>query len=108
MNLLYLVSEESELSFDSENLMLIKGARKWKTRDMQTLKQMLLSGLGWGYIPRHLAELELKEGRLVPLTPHGFEYSIQGELCLVRREENTLGPVASMIWQSFLSPGGII
>ncbi|WDE03337.1 LysR family transcriptional regulator [Thalassomonas viridans] len=99
-----LVSEESELRFDSENLMLIKGACKWKTRDMQTLKQMLLSGLGWGYIPRHLAEQELKEGRLVPLTPQGLDFSIQGELCLVRREESTLGPVASMIWQSFVPP----
>ncbi|WDE01132.1 LysR family transcriptional regulator [Thalassomonas actiniarum] len=100
----YLVSEESELSFDSENLMLIKGARKWKTRDMQTLKQMLLSGLGWGYIPRHLAEEALKDGRLVSLTPQGFEFSIQGEICLVRREEHTLGPVAAVIWKNFLSP----
>ena len=96
-----LVSEESELSFDTENLMLIKGVRKWKTRDMQTLKQLLLSGLGWGYIPRHLAEQELEQGQLVALTPEGVEYSITGEICLVRRLEKTSGPVATMIWQHF-------
>ena len=96
-----LISEESELNFDTENLMLVKGARKWKTRDIHTLKSLLLSGLGWGYIPRHLAEQELNTGALVALTPKGFEYSIEGEIRLVRRKEKTLGPVASMIWQSF-------
>jgi len=97
----HLMVEESGLSFDTENLMLIKGVRQWKTRDANTLKQMLLAGLGWGFIPEHMVQDELAGGALVALQPEDMEYSIDGEIRLIRRQEQTLGPVASMLWQGF-------
>ncbi|GGK62991.1 LysR family transcriptional regulator [Amphritea balenae] len=97
----HLMVEESGLSFDTESLMLIKGVRQWKTRDANTLKQMLLAGLGWGFIPEHMVQTELARGDLVRLQPEDLEYSIDGEIRLVRRQEHSLGPVASMLWQSF-------
>lgn len=101
----HLQIEESELSFDSESLMMITGARHWKTRDIHTLKQLLLAGLGWGFIPENLVQEELSSGELVALEPTDLEYCISGEIRLIRRQEQTLGPVARMLWEGFSAAG---
>ena len=98
---IHLMVEESDLSFDTESLLMIKGVRHWKTRDANTLKQLLLAGLGWGFIPEHMVLEELHQGSLVALQPKDHEYAIDGEIRLVRRQEHTLGPVARMLWQQF-------
>ncbi|WP_028468371.1 LysR family transcriptional regulator [Neptunomonas japonica] len=99
----HLTVEESGLNFDSENLMMMKGLRQWKTQDAHTLKQMLLGGLGWGFIPEHMVQNELIQGTLVALQPEDMEHTINGEIRLIRRQEQTLGPVATMLWQSFVT-----
>ncbi|BBB28088.1 LysR family transcriptional regulator [Neptunomonas japonica] len=99
----HLTVEESGLSFDSENLMMMKGLRQWKTQDAHTLKKMLLGGLGWGFIPEHMVQDELSQGVLVPLQPQDIEHTINGEIRLIRRKEQTLGPVATMLWESFIA-----
>lgn len=96
-----LIIEESGLSFDTDKLMQVKGARQLKTRDSNTLKQLLLAGMGWGLVPEHMVQQELLQGLLVPLQPHDLEYCIDGDIRLIRRQEQTLGPVASMLWQGF-------
>ncbi len=96
-----LVVEHSDLSFDTEELTIIKGCRKWTTLDTQSLKQMLLAGLGWGYIPEGMIIEELKLGTLMTLEPEELEYSIEGEIRMVRRQEFTLGPVAAVMWEEF-------
>ena len=93
--------EESDLSFDTHDLILLKGCRQWRTKDAYTLKNMLVEGLGWGYIPEFMVAEELKSGQLVKLQPAELEYSISGEIRLIKRQETTLGPVASMIWNEF-------
>ena len=96
-----LTTEESQLEFDSENLSLLNGVRQWKTRDTQTLKHMLLAGLGWGLVSKHLVERELQEGNLIQLHLTDVESSINGEVRVVRNQHKTLGPVASFLWQNF-------
>lgn len=93
--------ETSSFSFDSDSLMLDKGVRRWKAQDGFTVKQLLLAGLGWGYVAEHLVKDELERGALIRLTPADVEYSVMGEVRLIRNLEDSLGPVASMIWHSF-------
>ena len=94
--------EESDLSFDTHDLILLKGCRQWRTKDAYTLKSLLLEGLGWGYMPEFMVINEIKSGQLIQLKPTGMEHDISGEIRIVKRQESTLGPVASMIWNSFL------
>ena len=97
--------EESDLSFDTHDLMLLKGCRQWRTKDAYTLKNMLVEGLGWGYIPEFMVAEELKSGRLVKLKLKELEYTITGEIRLIKRQECTLGPVSTMIWNEFVNKG---
>lgn len=94
--------KESDLSFDTHELMLLKGCRQWQTKDAYTLKNMLVEGLGWGYIPEFFVDEELKSKKLIRLKPKEIEYNISGEIRLIKRKQYTLGPVSSMIWNEFL------
>ena len=94
--------EESDLSFDTHDLILLKGCRQWRTKDAYTLKNMLVEGLGWGYIPEFMVAEELKSGKLVKLKLKELEYTITGEIRLIKRQECTLGPVSTMIWNEFV------
>lgn len=73
------------------------GARCWHAADFNMKKQMIMNGLGWGYMPIHLVEAELELGQLVivdleakprvPVTVH-----------VLKNIERPLGPVASLLW----------
>lgn len=94
--------EQSELAFDTMDLIILEGCREWRTKDAYTLKNMLIEGLGWGFIPEFLVAEQLESGELVRLKPPEFESTISGEIRLIKRKNSTLGPVSSMIWDSFL------
>lgn len=98
-----IVIEDSELSFDTENLTPLKGVRQWKTRDAFTLKLLLMAGLGWSYLPEQLVSEELKQGSLVILEPQDLEFCIEGESRLIRRQDLTPGPVANLLWQGIIA-----
>ncbi len=97
----HLVIEASGFEFDSENLMMLKGVRTWRTQSANTLKQLLVAGLGWGFIPEHMIRDELANGTLIPLQPKDMEYCIDGEVRLLRNQKSSLGPVAKMLWHTF-------
>lgn len=97
----HLSVEESNLSLDSHELILLKGSRQWRTKDAYTLKSLLVAGLGWGHIPEFMVADEIAEGSLVKIENNDIESSITGEIRIVKRQEDTLGPVASMIWNTF-------
>lgn len=101
-NEVHLTIKESELSFDTHELLLLQGCRQWHTKDAHTLKNMLIEGLGWGFIPEFLIAEELKSKKLIRLKPAEIEHNISGEIRLIKRKQYTLGPVSSMIWGEFL------
>ena len=100
-----LTSHASELDFDSEKLTLLAGVHQWKTRDTQTLKHMLLAGLGWGLVPEHLVERELTERSLLQVHLSDAESVITGDVRAVRKQDKTPGPVASHLWECFKQLG---
>ena len=47
----------------------VLSTRTWRIGDMGAKHALLLAGLGWGSLPRHLVEEDLAHGRLVTLRP---------------------------------------
>ena len=47
----------------------VLSTRTWRVADLPTKRAMLLRGLGWGNLPRHLAAKDVAEGRLVRIRP---------------------------------------
>ncbi len=43
---------------------MLAGGQKWNVSDFNTKKSVIKAGLGWGGMPEHLIEPELKTGEL--------------------------------------------
>jgi DNA-binding transcriptional LysR family regulator len=65
--------------------------------DFLSKKELLLSNLGWGFMPEHLIENELKKKRLV--TTHGETMRIP--MVIARDPLHSLGPCADFLWTHF-------
>ncbi len=81
---------------------VVEGARHWRVSDIFMKKQMILSGLGWGGMPYHLVEEELRDGRLIPLQIEDIEKS-SCDMVLTRKRNQPIGPVAQKLWEYFLN-----
>jgi DNA-binding transcriptional LysR family regulator len=55
-------------------------------------------GMGWGHMPRHLTEPNLRDGSLLPITGRYFKGG-QVELVAARRRNTPHGPIANRLWQ---------
>lgn len=71
----------------------VLSTRTWRVLDLQTKRELLRAGLGWGNLPLHVARADLDRGRLVRLRLEGWaddEHTLH--LVLVHRRDATLGP----------------
>lgn len=51
----------------------VVGLRTWRLADLGAKHAMLLAGLGWGSMPRHMVAADLAGGRLVELLPQNWD-----------------------------------
>ena len=51
----------------------VAARRTWRLADLGAKRSMLLAGLGWGSMPRHIVEDDLATGRLVRLRPASWD-----------------------------------
>ncbi|MFS8184150.1 LysR substrate-binding domain-containing protein [Pseudovibrio denitrificans] len=91
-----IVVKSSDAQFPDSGL--LSDAPKWFVTDLQAKKDLITSGLGWGRLPCHMIAQELTEGVLKPLPTLG---EISLSICLAKRDNHHLGPVASHIWSYF-------
>jgi len=78
---------------------VLEGGRYWFVNDHLAKKEIILAGLGWGRLQRHLVERELAEGRLVALPLVDFEVVMGIDIRVIRRRGASPGPVAASLWQ---------
>ncbi|WP_144394333.1 LysR family transcriptional regulator [Pleionea sediminis] len=96
-----ITTQESGLNFDNESLSSFKSAsQQCRVNSPETSRQMLINEMGWGMIPKHYVEDDLKQERLKPLKILDFESEFTGEIRAFRQRNKTHGPVAEFIWQS--------
>lgn len=76
---------------------LLDEGHKWRMNDANFKREIILAGLGWGHLPLHSIERELKEKKLVTLD---FEdiHPRDLEIHLIRLKKVSLGVVAKNLW----------
>jgi len=90
-----IVKSSDRLSPDTH---IVDDALKWYVTDLTSKKALITAGLGWGRMPYHMVEKEIKNKQLICL-------DTQGELNLpvyvTKLKNKALGPVALKIWNYF-------
>lgn len=76
---------------------LLSGGQRWTVSDFEAKKSVIKAGLGWGGIPEHIMEPELRSGDLVPLSVEGYPPR-HTEIFAIRRRDQAMGKVMSDIW----------
>jgi DNA-binding transcriptional LysR family regulator len=70
----------------------VLSSRTWRLADLGAKKSMLLAGLGWGNMPAHMVEDEIKDGRLTVIQPAGSDTVTALVLGAAYISEHSLGP----------------
>lgn len=77
---------------------LVPGASRITVADQFMKREVILQGLGWGHLPKHLIEQDLDDGRLLSIEGSTFARS-RVALGALRRRGVPQGPVAERLWQ---------
>ena len=78
---------------------LLPGGLRWTVSDFDTKKNILLSNMGWGGMPEHLIQKELKNGSLVRLSVEGYPPTPVPHF-LIRRKDKDIGVVGQSLWSA--------
>lgn len=81
---------------------LLPEGKKWVLSDANFKKDLIVAGMGWGHLPEHSIEREIKEKKLAILD---FEDIHPRELAihLIRLKKVSLGIVAKSLWDQLTS-----
>lgn len=80
---------------------VVPGKRHWAVGDLAIKKELLMAGLGWGRMPRHLIDDELASARLLPIDVPGIPISFKADIAIVRMQGRPVGPISERMWQEF-------
>ncbi len=69
----------------------------WVVNDFAMKKRIIVAGLGWGRLPRHLVEDEINSGELLVMTSDDFP-PILYPVKMARRKNRLIGPVEVKLW----------
>jgi DNA-binding transcriptional LysR family regulator len=82
-------------------------AETWRVANMEVRRDMILRGLGWGTLPRHLVTVELAAGRLVELSLAARAAEMMRiELFAIHRIDTPPGPAGRWLIEAFRGIGG--
>lgn len=79
----------------------IQATRRWYADNLHIKRELILNGLGWGSLPRHMAKDELAAGQLVELLPDRWDGADQMPripCVLVRSQNASSGPAGAWLF----------
>ncbi len=79
-----------------EPMSQVNNSNIWHVTDFLFKKELLMNGLGWGYMPRKIIERELEEGILQPVRAKAL---IHKQLDLIRKKSKYKGPGKTYLWK---------
>jgi DNA-binding transcriptional LysR family regulator len=94
-----LIGDSAALDYASGAFAPLQCPQRVKINNSQMMYLALCHGLGWGLISQPLVAKELANGTLLQLTTEEFSGRVHGEVHLVKRRHDVLGPVGEFIWQ---------
>jgi DNA-binding transcriptional LysR family regulator len=80
----------------------VYAGRTWRVSDLETKRQLVSAGIGWGYLPQYTIADDLAAGTLVRLWVEGMRDENAVALVLVRRRDRVLGPGAQWLLSRLL------
>jgi DNA-binding transcriptional LysR family regulator len=83
---------------------IVAGAHQCTVADQPMKKEVILSGMAWGHLPRFLIERELAKGRLISLAGRYLPGRVEA-LVVARRRDQPHGPVANRLWDAIETAG---
>lgn len=78
---------------------IFKNASQWVVNDFVTKKQLILTGLGWGRMPKHLVDQDLKLQQLTCIQVAN-ESMDSVQLYKAKRKDKALGPIGQFFWDA--------
>jgi DNA-binding transcriptional LysR family regulator len=84
---------------DDDQRGVYQNSRQWTVSDLTAKRQIILDGLGWGRIPKHDMEKELKSGKLIHLDY--IEEPRKLPIHIARRKSEDHGDVSCALWKIF-------
>jgi DNA-binding transcriptional LysR family regulator len=85
----------------------VLSSRTWRLADLGAKKSMLLAGLGWGNMPAHMVEDEIKDGRLIVIQPAGSDTVTALVLGAAYISEHSLGPAGQWMLKYLTSVASV-
>lgn len=83
----------------SKDAGLMDGSNQWVVADLETKKEMIHSGLGFGYMPLYMVVEDLKSGKLTDIS---CMKKVKVPMKLQKRVEDPIGPAKQFFWESTL------
>jgi DNA-binding transcriptional LysR family regulator len=77
----------------------VLGARTWRVAELATKRELLLAGLGWGNLPAHMIDRDLRAGTLVAIRPAAWAED-EHSLMLSAVHQRALGPAHRWVVES--------
>ncbi len=96
------VIEDTTLQGRKYNKGITEAGRTWVVDNFQTKKDIVLAGLGWGRIPRHMIDEDLKNGKMIEISTE----SVKTEsyiIYAVRLRSILHTPLLNDFWKSLCS-----
>ncbi|MDC5856766.1 LysR family transcriptional regulator [Vibrio europaeus] len=93
-----IVTRDSATHSTKASFHTLPNREAWNVHDFMTKKELIKAGFGWGSIPEHLINDELKQGLLVPIHVEGIPLKASGELFMFRNRNHHHGLVSQKLW----------
>jgi len=86
----------------------VLSSHTWRVSDLATKRELLLAGFGWGSMPHHLVDQDLKRRRLVQLRPAEWVDSESAvPLFAIHRSASPPGPAARWLLERLRARCGV-
>lgn len=73
-------------------------SKQWHTADLQTKRELILAGLGWGNLPHHMIAAQLADGTLTTIEIEAWQYlKWRLPLYAITARSTVIGPVTQWV-----------